>query len=92
MLLAGLYLPGSGPGHDEDLHQLNTGADRHGQSPRYVSTMGLCFAVPFILSPLVGKLIDVIGFQPIFLAISGLIGVGALLTFRMAEPRHSQTS
>jgi MFS family permease len=57
--------------------------------PRYVSTMGLCFAVPFVLSPLIGKLIDIIGFQPIFLAISVLIGVGALLTFRMAEPRHS---
>ncbi|NQV23835.1 MAG: MFS transporter [Rhodopirellula sp.] len=59
--------------------------------PRYVSTMGLCFAVPFVLSPLVGKLIDIIGFQPIFLAISAAIGLGALLTFRMAEPRHSQT-
>ena len=58
--------------------------------PRYVSTMGLCFAVPFVLSPVVGKLIDIIGFQPIFLAISVLIGVGALLTFRMAEPRHTQ--
>ena len=58
--------------------------------PRYVSTMGLCFAVPFILSPLVGMLIDVVGFEPIFLAISGLIGIGALLTFRMSEPRHSQ--
>jgi MFS family permease len=59
--------------------------------PRYVSTMGLCFAVPFILSPLIGMLIDIVGFEPIFLAISALIGLGALLTFRMAEPRHSQT-
>ena len=58
--------------------------------PRYVSTMGLCFAVPFVLSPLVGKLIDIGGFELIFLAISGLIGIGALLTFRMSEPRHSQ--
>ena len=58
--------------------------------PRYVSTMGLCFAVPFALSPLVGKLIDIVDFEPIFLAISGLIGIGALLTFRMSEPRHSQ--
>jgi MFS family permease len=57
--------------------------------PRYVSTMGLCFAVPFVLSPLVGKLIDIISFEPIFLGISVLIGVGALLTFRMAEPRHA---
>ena len=58
--------------------------------PRYVSTMSLCFAVPFVLSPLVGKLIDMIGYQPIFLAISATIGIGALLTFRMSEPRHSQ--
>lgn len=58
--------------------------------PRYVSTMSLCFAVPFVLSPLVGKLIDMIGYQPIFLAISATIGLAALLTFRMAEPRHSQ--
>jgi MFS family permease len=61
-----------------------------GKHARYVSTMSLCFAVPFILSPLIGKLIDVIGFQPIFLAISATIGLGGLLTFRMAEPRHSQ--
>ncbi|MGZ0170035.1 MAG: MFS transporter [Planctomycetales bacterium] len=58
--------------------------------PRYVSTMGLCFAVPFILSPLVGMLIDIVGFEPVFLAISAIIGIGALLTFRMSEPRHSQ--
>ena len=57
--------------------------------PRYVSTMGLCFAVPFVLSPLVGTLIDIVGFQPVFLAISATIGAGGLLTFRMAEPRQS---
>jgi MFS family permease len=57
--------------------------------PRYVSTMNLCFAVPFVLSPLVGMLIDVIGFEQIFVAISVTIGIAGLLTFRMAEPRRS---
>ncbi|MDA0282396.1 MAG: MFS transporter [Planctomycetota bacterium] len=58
--------------------------------PRYVSTMSLCFAVPFVLSPLIGMLIDIIGFEPLFLAISVTIGVAGLLTFRMAEPRHAK--
>lgn len=60
--------------------------------PRYVSTMSVCFAVPFVLSPIVGKLIDIVGFEPIFLAISGVIALGGLLTFRMAEPRFERTS
>lgn len=58
--------------------------------PRYVSTMSLCFAIPFILSPLVGMLIDIIGFEPIFVAISATIGVAGLLTFRMSEPRYAE--
>ena len=59
--------------------------------PRYVSTMSLCFAAPFVLSPLVGGLIDVIGFEPIFLAISAAIALAGLLTFRMAEPRFESS-
>ena len=55
--------------------------------PRYVSTMTVCFAVPFVLSPLVGWLIDLVGFQPMFIVISGTICLGGLLTFRMTEPR-----
>lgn len=55
--------------------------------PRYVSTMSVCFAVPFVLSPIVGWLIDQIGFQPIFAFISASIFTGFLLTFRMFEPR-----
>ncbi|MHC4877223.1 MAG: MFS transporter [Planctomycetota bacterium] len=57
--------------------------------PRYVSTMSLSFAVPFVLSPLAGSLIDSVGFEPVFLAISGAIGLAGLLTFRMTEPRHT---
>lgn len=55
--------------------------------PRYVSTMAISFAVPFVLSPLVGGLIDVVGFEPIFFSISVAISLGGLLTFRMGEPR-----
>jgi hypothetical protein len=35
--------------------------------------------------------IDIIGFEPIFVAISVTIGIAGLLTFRMAEPRNSQS-
>lgn len=56
--------------------------------PRYVSTMSLCMAIPFIFSPLVGLLVDILGFESVFLCISGLIVISGILTFRMSEPRH----
>lgn len=56
--------------------------------PRYVSTMSLCFAVPFVLSPVVGWMIDVFAFEPVFAGMSGVIAVGGLMTFWMPEPRH----
>jgi MFS family permease len=57
--------------------------------PRYVSTMSLCFAVPFVFSPIVGWLMDQIGFELIFLTIAGLIALSGMLTFRMSEPRNT---
>ncbi len=59
--------------------------DRH---PQYLSTMTICYTVPFLLSPLLGAIIDYIPWQVPFLAVSGTIACGGLLTFRMAEPRH----
>ena len=59
--------------------------DKH---PQYLSTMTICYTVPFLLSPLLGAVIDYIPWQAPFLAISGTIACGGLLTFRMAEPRH----
>jgi len=56
--------------------------------PRYLSTMSLCLAVPFLLSPLVGWLVDLVGFQRVFLSAAGLIVLAGLMTFRLAEPRH----
>lgn len=56
----------------------------------YLSTLRLFMAVPFLLSPLVGMLIELetVGFTPVFLMMSGLVSTGALLTFRLGEPRH----
>ena len=58
------------------------------QHPRYLSTVSLCLAVPFVFSPAVGWLVDVVGFQLVFLATAGLIALGGSMTFRLDEPRH----
>ncbi len=55
--------------------------------PRYLSTLSLAQAVPFLLSPLVGWLVDRFGFEVVLLAGSALLIVGALMTWRIAEPR-----
>jgi hypothetical protein len=47
--------------------------------------------VPFVLSPLVGWLIDLVGYEPIFVAISVAMGLGGVLTFRMSEPRMAES-
>lgn len=56
--------------------------------PQYLSTMTICYTVPFLFSPVLGLVMDHIPFQIPFLAVSGTIAIGGLLTFRMAEPRH----
>lgn len=61
----------------------------HDDHPRYVSTLSLCLALPFSLSPLVGLLVDVVGFSAVLLAVGLMIALGGLLTFRMFEPRHA---
>jgi hypothetical protein len=69
-------------------------ADEH-QHPRYLSTMRICFAVPFILSPLAGLWLDLFPEAQRFTAVCALFGfvsllifTGGLLTFGMEEPRH----
>lgn len=61
-----------------------------GQHPRYLSTLSLCMATPFIASPLVGRLVDIdtVGYQTVFLVAAGLIVGGGFLTFALDEPRH----
>jgi hypothetical protein len=44
--------------------------------------------VPFLLSPLVGWLVDLAGFEVVFFSAMGLIGLSGLLTFRLEEPRY----
>ncbi|MGD9853503.1 MAG: MFS transporter [Planctomycetaceae bacterium] len=63
--------------------------------PRYLSTMRICLAVPFVVSPLGGLLLDLftgewrfVGICLLFGGVSGLMLLGGLLTFRMEEPRH----
>jgi MFS family permease len=58
------------------------------QHPRYLSTVNLWVAVPFVLSPLVGWLIDFAGFIPVFSATATVMVVGSLMTFTLDEPRH----
>jgi MFS family permease len=56
--------------------------------PRYLSALGLCIAMPIFLAPLVGLLVDWIGFETVFLAVATILFGGWLMTFRLVEPRH----
>lgn len=60
--------------------------------PRYLSTLALCSSVPMLGSPLVGLLVDQIGFATVFLAMSAIVLVGWLLTFGLHEPREHVSS
>lgn len=56
--------------------------------PRYLSTVYLCLAMPFVFSPLVGWLVAEVDFDLVFLAVAGLLVLGGFVTFRLDEPRH----
>ena len=58
------------------------------EHPRYLSTVSLCLAAPFVLSPAIGWLVDAAGFKVVFLSTAGLLLLGGLMTFRLDEPRH----
>jgi hypothetical protein len=58
--------------------------------PRYLSTLNLCLAVPFLFSPLVGFLADVTSFEAVFLGCACLILLGGVWSFRLIEPRHQR--
>ena len=57
---------------------------------RYVSTLTLTMALPFLFSPLVGWLVDLWGFASVFLGATMLILAGGLMTYILIEPRHAQ--
>ena len=56
--------------------------------PRYLSTLTICLAVPFLFSLPIGWLVGRLGYEVVFLAGSILIGVACGLTWTLAEPRR----
>jgi len=60
------------------------------EHPRYLSTVSLCLAVPLLLSPVAGWLVDLVGYEVVFLTATGLVVLGGLLTFRLEEPRFAR--
>jgi len=56
--------------------------------PRYQSIVSLGLAAPFLLSPVIGGLGDVVGFQWVFILAIVLVLLSGWLTFRLDEPRH----
>ena len=61
---------------------------RPDQHARYLSTVNLCTALPFLFSPLVGWLVDAVGYYWVFASVMVLILLGALLSLTLEEPRH----
>jgi hypothetical protein len=58
--------------------------------PRYLSTVGLCVAMPVVIGgPLMGWLIRPVGFEIIFLLGAACLLLAGAMTFRLDEPRHS---
>jgi hypothetical protein len=55
---------------------------------RYQSVVTLGVATPFVLSPVAGWLIDVVGFESVFLSMVVLTLAGGCLTFWLDEPRQ----
>ncbi len=58
------------------------------EHPRYLSTVNLCLAMPFLFSPVVGWLVDATSFELVFLSTIALTMLGGLMTFRLDEPRR----
>ena len=55
--------------------------------PRYLSTIGLCTALPLFFSPVAGWLIDTIGYETVFRFTSILVLLGWVQTLFVSEPR-----
>ena len=60
--------------------------------PQYLGVMSLFQAIPLFVSPLIGALIEEFAFEPVFIGCGVLVLLGFLMTFRLAEPRFSQSS
>ncbi len=57
--------------------------------PKYITTMGLCLSIPALASPLVGLLIDQLGFGPVFLGVASLVVFAWILAFTLKDPRSA---
>ena len=57
--------------------------------PLYLSTLGLFISIPVIATSLLfGALVDIAGFETVFLIVLVFLLVGLVTTFRLEEPRH----
>ena len=56
--------------------------------PRYLSTVNLCVAIPFLLAPAAGWAVEYVGYGPVFGVAAAFWLLAGLLTFRIAEPRR----
>jgi hypothetical protein len=63
-------------------------APRRADHPRYVSIVGAALAAPFVISPLVGMAIDLLGFRHAFVVGAAVIAAGAVVAWGLPEPRH----
>jgi len=63
----------------------------HDEHPKYLSTLGLCFALPLLASPALGWVVEATNFEIVFFSVSAIVLLGWLLTFRLHEPRHGYT-
>jgi MFS family permease len=64
-------------------------APRRADHPRYVSIVGGALAAPFVISPLVGMAIDLLGFRHAFVVGAAVIAAGAVVAGGLPEPRHA---
>lgn len=59
----------------------------------FLSALSLCVTLPVLLfSQVVGLLLPILGFYPLFLTVSGFVFLGWILTFFVAEPRTTLTN
>lgn len=64
-------------------------APRRADHPRYVSIVGAALAAPFVISPLIGMAIDLVGFRHAFVIGAAVIAAGSLVALGLPEPRRS---
>jgi predicted MFS family arabinose efflux permease len=60
---------------------------------RYLSTLALCMAGPaIVMSPILGALVDWVGFAWVFWLVVACLFAGWIVTQRLAEPRLNGSS